>query len=150
METRGGKVWVMYMTDLIRRMNIDRTEMTTLKFVILSHSYVNCLLQEVLIRIVKKCSNVQLTPDHRHSQRPIVRGSIKHLVRIRIPAMLGAFIPEYSSIGVWTGDAEESESSDGKREFKTEEGDEKFGRFPMARDEHCVGSGQNVCQRGDG
>ncbi len=50
--------------------------------------------------------------------------------------MLGAFGPERRAVCVWAGDAEESESRDGEGEFEREEGDEDFGHFPVAGDEH--------------
>lgn len=50
--------------------------------------------------------------------------------------MLSAFEPQRRPVCVWAGDAEEGEGGDGEGEFKREEGDEEFGCFPVASDEH--------------
>ena len=91
-------------------------------------------------RVMRKSrKNVQLTPHHRHLQRPVIGSCIEDGVGIGIEAMEGPFAPQQGAVGVRAGDAVDSESGDGEREFEDEEGDEDLGRFPMAGDEHLVG-----------
>ena len=71
--------------------------------------------------------NVQLSPDHGYGQCSMIRGGVYHLVWVRVPAMSSAFFPEQRSIGIWTGDAEESEGGDGKGQFEGKQGDENLG-----------------------
>lgn len=52
--------------------------------------------------------------------------------------MLSAFEPENRPVCVWAGDAEESEGRDGEGKLEHEEGDEDFGCFPVAGDEHLA------------
>lgn len=50
--------------------------------------------------------------------------------------MLSAFEPEGRPVCVRAGDAKESEGRNGEGKLEREEGDEDFGSFPVAGDEH--------------
>lgn len=113
------------MMPLQRRRKRETTAMTTLNSVVLDRVSHGMPLKRI------KGENEQSAPRQRCMVGFVVGIGIDLRVRIAVPAVIGAFLPESGTVEIRLSDAKEGESSDAEGQFEDEEADEDFGIAPL-------------------
>ena len=127
----GRKRCMTNTTTFTNRMNMPRTEATTLKVVVLRHvSVLDKSMSSTNVR-----TNVQLTPYHRRVDGSIVCVAVQHYTRVAVEALVCAVLPELCAVCVWVCDAEEGEDRHDKQELDHEEAVHEVGIAPVPGDE---------------
>jgi hypothetical protein len=62
--------------------------------------------------------DIQLGPDFGSCVRPVVGCCVEGGIGVRVEAIVGSILPQSGAVGVWVGDAEEGEQSDGEGELE--------------------------------
>lgn len=100
---------------------------------------------------------IQLAPRQGDADGSVVCVGVNDLVGIAIPAMVGAFLPEFGAVEVWLCNAKESESGDFNGELHCEEIQDGTRKLPLPWDgcvavlyTHCpswlqLGRGSSAC-----
>ena len=90
----GWKTEQTNMMPLHKRMKTDRTAMATLKLVVLHP------ISHFISYVHMEGSNTQLTPWKRRAEWLVICSSIDPLIRVAIPSMIGAFLPELGTVEI--------------------------------------------------
>lgn len=130
--TRGIHMCMINRTTLTSRMNMDKTETTMLKFVML------LACQHSLFAVEG--------PGGLHSQvrpnqwcfwnRTVICVCIEDLIWARVEAILPAHFPELGAVGIWARDAEERKSSDCSSQLSYHQPNHDPKISPFLCDEH--------------
>jgi len=131
-EKSGGKTCVRYMVVFVRRMNMDRTEMTTFQSVTLQSAgrqhlaSIAPIMHDALPAHERKGGGVvivHLIPRRRHRDGLVVGVGVEDLDRVAVPAVQRALGPHLRPVRVRVCDAEEGQGGDGGRELDGAEGE---------------------------
>lgn len=128
--SRGTQTSQMNMTTLQIEMNMDNTEITTLKSVtlfLISWSIIG------VSRMGRGAGSLQCTPRQRRMHRSVVRIRIQYLDRITVPPVVGPFLPQQRAVQIRRRDAEQCQRGHCKRQLDDKEGSERFRMAPFSR-----------------
>lgn len=110
----------MYIADLVSMRNIEKTEMTRLKLVVLARS-VGLI---TMSRVNTNDGYEQLTPYFGSCIWSVIGSGVDGGVGTRVEAVCSTISPKLGAIKIWSSDSKQSEESDCQRKFESKESPE--------------------------
>jgi hypothetical protein len=118
MESSGGNTCSMYIADLVSMRNMEKTEMTRLKLVMLAKLDV---FAEQNSR-KKNDEYEQLTPYFGRCERSVIGSGVDGGVGTGVEAICSTISPEFGAVQIGSGDSKQSEKCDRQGKFEGNEG----------------------------
>jgi hypothetical protein len=117
MESSGGNTCSMYIADLVSMRNMEKTEMTRLKLVMLA------MLDVFAEQNCRKTNEYeQLTPYFGCCERSVIGSSVDGGFGTGVEAICSTISPEFGAVQIGSGDSEQSEKCDRQGELEGNEG----------------------------